>query len=158
MIQSFSLIRALILLDKKEMLSKSTRCKKSKIESLELTAKNIAKATELIQQTLGRDLHHLSLREKVFLLLIEIMVEKQSALRKIRRSDFGFTREEVRIETSWSAPHVKYHLGRLSKLHFISYDHSTSRYKLLYNGRPVSKIVVTNSRGQKVTKSSARQR
>ncbi len=146
MIQSISLIQAIILLDKKEVLSKSARCKHPKIESFELTPKNIAKATELIRQTLGRDLNHLSLLEKAFLLIIETMVEKQSSLKKVNRSDCRFTRKDIRIETSWSEPQVKLHLGRLTGLHFLSFDPSTSQYKLLYNGRRVSKVAI-NSNG-----------
>ncbi|HEV7736536.1 MAG TPA: hypothetical protein VGO47_04090 [Chlamydiales bacterium] len=146
MIQSISLIQAIILLDKKEVQSKSAHCKHPTIESFELTPKNIAKATELIRQTLGRDLHQPSLLEKVFLLIIETMVEKQSALRKVDRSDFRFTRKDVRTETSWSEPQVQLHLGRLTGLHFVSFDPSTDRYKLLYNGRRVSKVAL-NSHG-----------
>jgi hypothetical protein len=56
MIQSISLIQAIVLLDKKEIVNRSGGRKQQELVLLEATSENIGKATELIRHVLGKDL------------------------------------------------------------------------------------------------------
>src|SRR5579863_9271988 len=110
---SISLIQALVLLDNKEALTMRGDHKKSTFDLIRKTPKSIAEATKLANEILGKDLPQLSFTEKVCLLLIEAMVEKQAILSNTSLAEIRFTKRHVLLETRWSYLQVESHLKRL---------------------------------------------
>ncbi|HSX11745.1 MAG TPA: hypothetical protein VLF94_08530 [Chlamydiales bacterium] len=131
--KSISLIQAIVLLEKTELLKKPAGRSSRKIDYFEPTRKNMRRANTLVGQILGRDLGRLPLQAKVLLLLIEEMVEK--TLGQGKRSEHQFSWESIQEYTGWDKRRLKVHTEILKKLKFLASD--GEKLSLLYKGRPV---------------------
>ena len=68
-----------------------------------------------MREVLARSLDELPPQTRRLLLLLDEMVTKACTEQKIERSDFRFSRREVRQYTSWGNTQLKLHLHRLEE-------------------------------------------
>ena len=109
-----------------------------RIEYVEVTLRDIEIANQLAHEALGRSLDELSPQTRRLLELVSAMVEKQCAAQAITRSDYRFSRREVREHAGWSDFQVKMHMHKLEELEYVLV-HRGGRgqsfvYELLYDG------------------------
>jgi hypothetical protein len=87
---------------------------------------------------LGRSLDELSPQSRRLLLLIHQMVSERAKTLHMDRSDFRFSRREVREHSGWGHSQLALHLKRLEELEYLLV-HRGGRgqsfvYELIYNG------------------------
>jgi DNA primase catalytic core len=109
-----------------------------RIEYIEVTLGDIEIANRLAHEALGRSLDELSPQTRRLLDLVTSMVEGQCQARQITRTDYHFSRREVREYTGWSDFQVKMHMHKLESLEYVLV-HRGGRgqsfvYELLYDG------------------------
>ena len=111
---------------------------------IEATLEDITVANELAHEVLGRSLDELPPQSRRLLIMLDAMVKDVCTTLDMHRSDYRFTRRDVRRHTNWSDFQVRIHLDRLASLEYVLV-HRGGRgqsfvYELLYDGR------VTDSR------------
>ena len=89
------------------------------LEYIEATAEDVKLAWELASDVLVRSLDELQPQTKRLLLLLDEMVSEQCQQLKMERSDFHFSRREVRQYTAWGDSVLKKHLHRLEELEYL---------------------------------------
>jgi DNA primase catalytic core len=97
-----TLIDTLALLHQHQRPIKSASQDGERIEYVEVTLTDIETANRLAHEALGRSLDELSPQTRRLLELMTAMVETACAARSITRSDYRFSRRDVREATSWS--------------------------------------------------------
>jgi hypothetical protein len=95
-------------------------------------------ANRLAHHVLGRSLDELAPQTRRLLLALDEMVAATCRDKAMQRSDFRFTRREVREATGWSYEQLRVHLDRLVALEYVLV-HRGSRgqsfvYELCYDG------------------------
>jgi hypothetical protein len=113
------LIRSIALLHQYQREIKTTRWKDTTIEYIEVTLDDIAMANRLVSEVLGRSLDELPPQTRRLLLLIDEMVLKQCQQLKIERSDYRFSRRDVRLYTAWGDTQLRLHLRRLEEMEYL---------------------------------------
>lgn len=108
------------------------------IEYIEVTLDDIEVANKLAHEALGRSLDELSPQTRRLLELVASMVAAQCAAQQIMRTDYRFSRREVREHAGWSDFQVKTHMHKLEELEYVLV-HRGGRgqsfvYELLYDG------------------------
>jgi DNA primase len=134
-----TLIDTLALLHQHQRPIKSASQDGERIEYVEVTLTDIETANKLAHEALGRSLDELSPQTRRLLELMTAMVETACAARSITRSDYRFSRRDVREATSWSDFQVKMHVRKLEELEYVLV-HRGGRgqsfvYELLYDGQ-----------------------
>ena len=109
------------------------------IQYIEVTLEDIETANRLAHQVLGRSLDELAPQTRRLLMQLDEMVTKRSKALAMARSDYRFTRREVREYGSWSYEQLRVHLERLVNLEYLLV-HRGGRgqqfvYELLYDGK-----------------------
>jgi hypothetical protein len=129
-----TLIDAIALLHQHQRSIKSTQS----IRYIEATLDDIALANRLAHDVLGRTLDELPPQTRRLLKLVTSMVEAQCAQHSIKRSDYRFSRRQVREHTRWGDTQLKIHLGRLVELEYLLVHRGgrgqSFEYELLYDG------------------------
>jgi hypothetical protein len=108
------------------------------VEYVEVVLEDIAMANRLAGEVLGRSLDELAPQTRRLLLMVEEMVTEACARLGLDRSDYRFTRREVRDYTGWGHTQLKVHLHRLEELEYLIL-HRGGRgqqfvYELFYDG------------------------
>jgi hypothetical protein len=108
------------------------------IEYVEVTVDDIAVANELAHEVLGRTLDELPPQTRRLLQLIDKLVIEQCTRLAMPRSDYRFSRRDVREATNWSDFQIRTHLRRLVEMEYVLV-HRGGRgqsfvYELLYDG------------------------
>ena len=108
------------------------------IEYIEVTLADIETANRLAHEALGRSLDELSPQTRRLLELVTAMVAAQCQKLAITRSDYRFSRRDVRESAGWSDFQVKQHMRKLEELEYVLV-HRGGRgqsfvYELLYDG------------------------
>lgn len=108
------------------------------LEYIEVTASDIEQANKLTHEVLGRSLDELPPQTRRLLSLVDTLVATSVAALGIRRSEYYFSRKDVRAATGWGDTQLKIHLGRLAELEYLLV-HRAERgqgyvYELLYDG------------------------
>ncbi|CUI05590.1 DNA primase [Janthinobacterium sp. CG23_2] len=108
------------------------------LEYIEVTASDIEQANRLTHEVLGRSLDELPPQTRRLLSLVDTLVDTSAAALGIRRTEYHFSRKDVREATGWGDTQLKIHLGRLAELEYLLI-HRAERgqgyvYELLYDG------------------------
>jgi len=88
-------------------------------EYIEATLEDIALATRLAHEVLGRSIDDLPPQTRRLLRLIDAMACEACARLKVARGEYRFTRREVREWTGWGNTQLKVHLHRLEDLEYL---------------------------------------
>ncbi len=108
------------------------------IEYIEVTQADIAIANRLAHEVLGRSLDELPPQTRCLLGAICSFVKTQSDTLAIQRTDYRFSRRELREACGWGDTQLRVHLERLTHLEYLLV-HRGGRgqsfvYELLYDG------------------------
>jgi DNA primase catalytic core len=106
-----------------------------RIEYVEVTLEDIALANTIAHEVLGRSLDELPPQTRRLLRLIERYVVGESKRRHVKRSDFRFSRRELREAIRWGDTQLKVHLARLVELEYVTAQrgaHASFEYELVY--------------------------
>ena len=114
-----TLINAIALLHQHQRPIRTDTRNGKTLEYIEATAKDVKLAWELASDVLVRSLDELQPQTKRLLVLLDEMVSEQCQQLKMERSDFHFSRREVRQYTAWGDSVLKKHLHRLEELEYL---------------------------------------
>ncbi|MFS8064482.1 MAG: toprim domain-containing protein, partial [Luteimonas sp.] len=134
-----TLIDTIALLHQHQRATKSTMGSNgAALEYIEVTASDIEQANRLTHEVLGRSLDELPPQTRRLLSLVDTLVETSAAALGIRRTEYHFSRKDVREATGWGDTQLKIHLGRLAELEYLLV-HRAERgqgyvYEMLYDG------------------------
>ena len=108
------------------------------VEYVEVTQEDVALANRLAHQVLGRSLDELPPQTRRLLLLLDKMAAEECSRRSIERTEYRFSRREVREHTGWGNTQLKIHMQRLEELEYLVV-HRGGRgqsfvYELVYDG------------------------
>ncbi|MDJ0766854.1 MAG: CHC2 zinc finger domain-containing protein [Myxococcota bacterium] len=106
---------------------------------IEVTLEDIEITNRLAHQVLGRSLDELAPQTRRLLMQLDQMVTKRSKALAMARSDYRFTRREVREHTGFGNTQLKIHMHRLEELEYLIV-HRGGRgqqfvYELAYQGQ-----------------------
>jgi DNA primase len=88
-------------------------------EYIEATAADVELAKKIIHEVLGHSLDDMHVQTRKLLLLVDQMVTAACAREKIERSEYRFTRRDVRAFTRWSDSQLKTHMARLQDMEYL---------------------------------------
>lgn len=133
-----TLIDAVALLHQHQRPIHSVTHHNAAIDYIEVTLEDIAIANRLAHEILGRTLDELPPQSRRLLMLINEMAHDACARRVLTRSNYRFSRRDVRQYTGWSDFQVKAHMKKLQDLEYVLV-HRGGRgqsyvYELLYQG------------------------
>jgi DNA primase catalytic core len=114
-----TLIRAIALLHQHQRPRKTREHQGKPFEYIEVTLDDIAVANKLTAEVLGRSLDELPPQTRRLLLLVDAMVAAECKRQKIERTDYRFSRRDVRAVTGWGDTQLRLHLGRLEELEYL---------------------------------------
>ena len=115
-----TLIRAIAFLHQWQREVKTTLDEDRKpFEYIEATDADVELAKRLIHDVLGRSLDDMQGQTRRLLLLVDEMVTAECKRQKIERTEYRFSRRDVRASTSWSDSQLKTHLRRLEDLEYL---------------------------------------
>ncbi len=108
------------------------------IRYVEVTLEDIKTANHLAHEVLGRTLDELPPQTRKLLGLIVGLVAERCKVLEMKRSDYRFSRRDIRAFTGWSDGQLKIHCRRLTELEYLLV-HRGGRgqcieYELLYDG------------------------
>ena len=134
-----TLIRAIALLHQYQRTKRSITHQKRNLEYIEVERSDVALANTLAHDVLGRSLDELPPQTRRLLDLIDEMVTDRCRELDMSRSDFRFTRRELREHTRWGHSQLALHLKRLEEMEYLIV-HQGGRgqrivYELLYDGQ-----------------------
>ena len=114
-----ALIQAITLLHQYQRETKQVMRNGSGIEYIEVTLSDIELANKLAHEVLGRTLDELPPQTRRLLGLIYEMVTNRCKALNMSRSDYHFSRRDIREYTSWGNTQLKVHLQRLEELEYL---------------------------------------
>jgi DNA primase catalytic core len=114
-----TLIRSIALLHQWQRPQKTVQHRGRAVEYIEVTLDDIATANRLAHEVLGRSLDELPPQTRRLLLAIDTMVTAECGRQKMERSDYRFSRRDVREATGWGDTQLKIHLHRLEELEYL---------------------------------------
>jgi hypothetical protein len=118
---------------------KSVERRGREVAYIEATLSDIEVANRLAHEALGRSLDELPPQTRRLLLVIDAAVRRECERLKMERSDFRFSRRNVRAWSEWGDTVLKKHLGRLEDMEYLL-AHRGGRgqsfvYELLFDGQ-----------------------
>jgi DNA primase len=127
-----TLIRSIALLHQHQRPRKTRISRGRAVEYIEVTRDDIRIANELTREVLGRSLDELPPQTRRLLLLADEMASAECERQKIERTDFRFSRRDVRQYTAWSDSQLKRHLHRLEELEYLLIHHGGRGQSFVY--------------------------
>jgi DNA primase catalytic core len=113
------LIEAVTLLHQYQRAEKEVEHRGQKLRYIEVTKEDIAIANKLAHEVLGRSLDELPPQTRRLLGLVDSLVATECERLKMARSDFRFSRRQLREVTGWGDTQLKVHLGRLTEMEYL---------------------------------------
>jgi hypothetical protein len=109
------------------------------VSYIEVAKDDIRVANRLACEVLGRSLDELPPQTRRLLMLVDEAVRRECERLKMERTDFRFSRRDVRAWAPWGDTVLKKHLGRLEDLEYLLV-HRGGRgqsfvYELLFDGQ-----------------------
>jgi DNA primase catalytic core len=133
-----TLIRSIALLHQYQREHKTVEHEGQKLTYIEVTVEDIEVANRLAHQVLGRSLDELPPQTRRLLLLLDEMVTAACKRLAMDRSDYRFTRREVREAIGWGNTQLKVHLARLEEMEYLALHRGGKAggfvYELRYDG------------------------
>ena len=117
--KDLTLIRSIALLHQHQRPRKAMEHRGKPFEYIEATLDDIAVANRLTAEVLGRSLDELPPQTRRLLLLVDAMVAAECKRQKIERTDYRYSRRDVRAATGWGDTQLRLHLGRLEELEYL---------------------------------------
>jgi hypothetical protein len=114
-----TLIRSIALLHQHQRQVKTVEHRGQPFEYIEATVEDVELAKKLIHEVLGRSLDDLPSQTRRLLLVIDDMVTALCQRQRIERSEYRFSRRDVREYSAWSDSQLKRHLARLEDLEYL---------------------------------------
>jgi DNA primase catalytic core len=114
-----TLIRSIALLHQHQRPRKTVEHRGRMVEYIEVTLDDIAVANRLAHEVLGRSLDELPPQTRRLLLMIDDYVTAECERQKMERSDYRFSRRDVRAFTGWGDTQLKIHLHRLEEMEYL---------------------------------------
>jgi len=114
-----TLIRTIALLHQYQRPRQMVEHRGRAVEYIEVTLADIATANRLAHEVLGRSLDELPPQTRRLLLSIDTMVAAECDRQKMERSDYRFSRRDVRAFTGWGDTQLKIHLHRLEEMEYL---------------------------------------
>ena len=133
-----TLIKTITLLHQYQRETKIINHQGQTTDYIEVTLDDIATANQIAHEVLGRTLDELPPQTRRLLSLIDQHIRTQCQAQDIERSDYRFSRRDVRDFTGWTDFQVKTHMKKLETMEYVLV-HRGGRgqsfvYELLYNG------------------------
>ncbi len=134
-----TLIDAIALLHQHQREVKKGVIRGREVDYVDALVSDIAIANHLANEAFGRTLDELPPQTRRLLLLIDEMVTEACERLGVERSDYRFSRREVREYCSWGNSQLAVHLKRLEEMEYLV-AHQGRRgkqivYELLYEGQ-----------------------
>jgi len=131
-----TLIRTIALLHQYQRPIKTLQHKGKTLKYIEVEPQDIALANRLAHEVLGRTLDELPPQTRKLLQTLHPWVIDECKRLAIKRSDYRFTRRQVRELTGWGDTQLKIHLARLADLEYLLIHHKGQafEYELFYDG------------------------
>jgi len=108
------------------------------IPYVEVKLSDIEAANKIAHEVLGRSLDELPPQTRRLLTLLEAWVAEQCETRKLERSDFHFSRRQLREAFGWGDTQLKAHLCRLLDMEYLELHRLPGQsgyfYELVYDG------------------------
>jgi DNA primase catalytic core len=114
-----TLIRSIALLHQWQREVKRGEHRGKPFEYIEATQADVELAKKIIHEVLGRSLDDMPAQTRRLLLLIDSMVTGACKRDMIERTEYRFSRRDVRAFTRWSDSQLKRHLARLEDLEYL---------------------------------------
>jgi DNA primase catalytic core len=114
-----TLIRTIALLHQHQRPHKNVEHRGRTVEYIEVTLADIAVANRLAHEVLGRSLDELPPQTRRLLLAVDTMVTAACERAAMERSDYRFSRRDVREATGWGDTQLKIHLHRLEEMEYL---------------------------------------
>ena len=134
-----TLIDVIALLHQHQRVLRTAEHEGQTLKYVEVTLEDIDLANQLAHDVLGRTLDELPPQTRRLLSLVVEMVEQRCAAQQIHRTDYRFSRREVREHTRWGDTQLKLHLARLTELEYLLVHRGgrgqSFEYELLYDGK-----------------------
>jgi DNA primase catalytic core len=127
-----TLIRTIALLHQYQRPRKTVEHRGRAVEYIEVTLADIATANRLAHEVLGRSLDELPPQTRRLLLAVDEMVAAECKRQKMERSDYRFSRRDVRAYTGWGDTQLKVHLHRLEELEYLLIHRGGRGQSLVY--------------------------